>query len=294
MGRDGKPHPRRARPRGRPALGVFFTLLLAVQAAATPTPDAGAARLERAQTAALRYFATSVETADPSWLSLFGYMHRRFGLDARLASGAPAHTLRDGVARPEVYAIYRRIDDPAAQVDKAAIAALPTAIDRITASALHCDRIPLPADWVQILAKASRAGAYALTHAVLATEWTVENGCRTRQDVTALHAEQVRLLEQLIEQRATLASQYESATDLWIEAMAMLDYSGAGDRIRAAWIDDLLSQQRADGGWPRHPRATRSDPHATALALWVVLAQRQPQAPPIRWIAPSGSGAGAR
>ena len=294
MGRDGKRHPRRVRPIGGPALGVFFTLLLALQTGATPTPDARAARLERAQTAALRYFATSVETADPSWLSLFGYMHRRFGIDARLASGASAHTVRDGVARPEVYAIYRRIDDPEAQVDKAAIAALPTAIDRITASALHCDRIPLPADWVEILAKASRAGAYALTHAVLATEWTVENGCRTRQDVTALHAEQVRLLEQLIDQRATLASQYESATDLWIEAMAMLDYSGAGDRIRAAWIDDLLSQQRADGGWPRHPRATRSDPHATALALWVVLAQRQPHAPPIRWIAPSGTEAGAR
>src|SRR6187455_1532904 len=111
MGCDGKRHPRRVRPIGGPALGVFFTLLLALQTGATPAPDARAARLERAQTAALRYFASSVETADPSWLSLFGYMHRRFGVYARLASGAPAHTLRDGVARPEVYAIYRRIDD---------------------------------------------------------------------------------------------------------------------------------------------------------------------------------------
>jgi hypothetical protein len=274
--------------------GAFLILLLTAPAAATPTPDDRADRLERAQASVLRYFATSVETADPSWLSLFGYMHRRFGVDARLASGAAAHTLRDGVARPEVYAIYRRIDDPDARVDKAAIAALPTAIDRITASALHCDRIPLPPDWVEILARASRAGAYALTHAVLATEWTVENGCRTRQEVTALHAEQVRLLEQLIEQRGSLANQYDSATDLWIEAMAMLDYSRAGDRIRAAWIDDLLSQQRADGGWPRHPRADRSDPHASALALWVVLAQRQPAAPPIRWIAPSSGDPGSR
>ncbi len=265
--------------------GALLILLLTTPAAATPPADQRAARLVTAQTSALRYFATSVQTADPSWLSLFGYMHRRFGVDARLASGAPAHSLRDGVARPEVYAIYRRIDDPTAQVDKAAIAALPTAIDRITASALYCDRIPLPADWVEILAKASRAGAYALTHAVLATEWTVENGCRARAEVTALHAEQVGLLEQLIEQRATLPDRYDSATDLWIEAMVMLDYSGAGDRIRAAWIDDLLSQQRADGGWPRGPGAGRSDPHATALALWVVLQQRQPEAPPIRWIA---------
>jgi hypothetical protein len=288
MGRDWDPA--RKRPRGRALLeSALLILMLTGPAAATPAPapDERAGRLERAQASVLRYFATSVETADPSWLSLFGYMHRRFGVDARLASGAAAHTLRGDIARPEVYAIYRRLDDPDAQVDKAAIAALPTAIDRITASALHCDRIPLPEDWVAILAKASRAGAYALTHAVLATEWTVENGCRGRQDVTALHAEQVRLLEQLIEQRDTLANQYESATDLWVEAMAMLDYSRAGDRIRAAWIDDLLSQQRADGGWPRHPRAHGSDPHASALALWMVLEQRQPQAPPIRWIAPS-------
>jgi hypothetical protein len=271
-----------------PRLSMFLLFVLALlpsQLAATPPPDAQTAAWRAAQAGALRYFATAVETPDPSWLSLFGYLHRRFGVDARLASGAAPHALRDGVARPEVYAIYRRIDDPTAQIDKAAIAALPTAIDRITASALHCDRIPLPDDWLAILGKASRAGAYALTHAVLATEWTVEQRCRRRDQVTALHAEQVRLLEQLVDQRATLAGRYESATDLWIEAMAMLAYSGASDRIRQPWIDELLALQRADGGWPRHPRATRSDPHATALALWVVLERLQPQAPPIRWIA---------
>lgn len=249
---------------------------------------AGAAgdRLALAQDRALAYFA-AVDAPDPSWLSLFGYLHRRFGVEARLASGQAAHALRDGVARPEVYAVYRRIDDPAAQVDKATIAALPTAIDRITASALHCDRIPLPPDWLAILARAARAGAYALTHAVLATEWTVENGCLRRDQVAALHSEQVGLLEALIETRAGLASRYESATDLWVEAVVMLSYSGAADRIRAGWIDDLLALQRPDGGWPRHPRATRSDPHTTALALWVVLQHRQPDAPAIRWIAPA-------
>lgn len=288
MKRDGQGRSPWPAPRRHGARAAALFALLAVPALATPSPDARAARLENAQAAALRYFATAVTTADPSWLSLFGYLYRRYGVEARLASGAPAHALRGGVARPEVYAIYRRIDDPDARVDKAAIAALPTAIDRITASALHCDRIPLPPDWVEILARASRAGAYALTHAVLATEWTVENGCRTRQEVTALHAEQVRLLEQLVEARATLPARYAAATDLWIEAVAMLDYAGAGDRVRDAWIDDLLAQQRADGGWPRQPRAARSDPHATALALWVVLARRQPQALPIRWIAPAG------
>lgn len=260
----------------------ILPLVLVLAAAATP----GDAPLRAARERAVRYFAERVETADPSWLAIFGYLHRRFGVDVRLAGGAELHGLRDGVARPELAAIYRRIDDPDARVDKAAIAALPTAIDRITASALHCDRIALPPDWVEILGKASRAGAYALTHAVLASEWTVENGCLPRRDVEALHGEQVRLLEQLVEQRAALAARFESASDLWIEALAMLTYSGAGARIRPEWIADLLALQRPDGGWPRHPRAARSDPHATALALWVVLGQLQPQAPPIRWLAP--------
>ena len=263
---------------------LLLVLVLACPTvAAAATPDAS---LRAARDRAVRYFAEQVVAADPSWLAIFGYLHRRFGLEVRLAGGADLHTLRDGIARPEVAAIYRRIDDPDARVDKAAIAALPTAIDRITASALHCDRIALPGDWVAILGKASRAGAYALTHAVLATEWTVENGCLPRGDVAALHAEQVRLLEQLVDQRAALAGRFESASDLWIEAMAMLAYSDASARIRPEWIADLLALQRPDGGWPRHPRATRSDPHATALALWVVLERLQPQAPPIRWIAP--------
>lgn len=279
----------------RTATAIALAALLSTAAAAA----ADRAAVGAAQARGVRYFAEQVTAADPSWLAIFGYLQRRYGIAVHLAGGAPLHGLRDGVARPEVAAIYRRIDDPAARVDKAAIAALPTAIDRITASALHCDRIPLPPDWVEILRRASRAGAYALTHAVLATEWTVENGCRSRQELAALHDEQVALLVQLVEQRDTLAPRLAAASDLWIEAMAMLVYSGAGTRLRPEWIADLLALQRPDGGWPRHPRAAHSDPHATALALWVVTAQLQPTAPPIRWIAPpatpaAAAGAGAR
>lgn len=269
----------------RPAVVSAACLLALALASATAAPPDAA--LQAAQDRAVRYFAEAVDTADPSWLAIFGYLRRRYGIEARLASGQALHELRDGGVRPEVAAIYRRIDDPDARVDQAAIAALPSAIDRITASALHCDRIPLPADWVNVLGRASRAGAYALTHAVLATEWTVENGCLSRQTVAALHDEQVALLAQLVEQRAALARRFETAADLWIEAVAMLVYSGAGARVRPEWTADLLALQRPDGAWPRHPRSARADPHTTALALWVVLAQRYPDAPPIRWVAPS-------
>lgn len=239
--------------------------------------------LERAKEKALIYF-THVRQPDPGWLSLFGYLHRRFGLEVRLASGAVAHRVTEGVGRPETFAIYRRMDDPGASVSKQQIAALPTAIDRITASALHCDRIPLPDDWVEILRKGSAAGAYALTHSVLAAEWTVENGCRSRAEMTALRQDQLGLLVQLIDRRQELAGQLDAITDIWIEAVAMLYYVGARDRVRSAWIDEIISLQRDDGGWPRHPAAGRSDPHATALAIWVVLENLRPDAAPIDWI----------
>jgi hypothetical protein len=273
-----------------PVLRVATWSLLCLAALRATPAGAQAAdplseRLKAARGRGLAYFAEQVDRADPSWLGLFGYLHRRFGVRVTLKSGEELHTLSGGVARPEVYAIYRRIDDPDAEVGKAQIAALPTAIDRITASALHCDRIPLPADWVEILGKASRAGGYALTHAVLATEWTIENGCLTRPDVEQLHAEQTALLEKLIEGRAALSATQVAAADLWIEAMAMLDYAGAAARLRREWIADMLDLQRADGGWPRHPRAARSDPHATTLALWIVLASIDPEAPHVRFIA---------
>jgi hypothetical protein len=257
----------------------------AVVSHAAPSRALSADRLNAARGKALAYFAERVESADPSWLGLFGYMHRRFGIRVTLKSGEELHTLREGVARPETYAIYRRIDDPEARIEKAQIAALPTPIDRITASALHCDRIALPAEWIEILRKASRAGAYALTHAVLATEWTIENGCLDRRDIEPLHAEQVELLEKLIGGRAGLAATQPAATDLWIEAMVMLDYSGESARLRPEWVEEMLDLQRADGGWPRHPRASRSDAHATALALWIILEHLDPRAPHIRWIA---------
>lgn len=273
------------RARGYCSLPARIALLVVIglsssQAISWATPG----RLEQAKDRALNYFATQVRTADPGWLSLFGYLHRRFGLEARLASGAIPHHLKDGVGRPEVFAIYRRMDDPSATITKQQIADLPTAIDRITASALHCDRIPVPDDWIEILRKGSAAGAYALTHSVAATEWTVENGCRTRADVAALQHEQITLLVRFIEQRHELAGRFDAVTDMWIEAIDMLYYIGARERVQSAWIDEILAIQRDDGGWPRHPRAQRSDPHATALAIWVLLENLHPNTPRISWI----------
>ncbi len=209
----------------------------------------GPSRPERARDRALTYFATQVHEVDHSWASIFDYLHRRFGLELALASGRPPYGVREGLERPELARIYRRLVDPSARVTKRQIAELGSAIDRMTASALHCDRIPLPTDWLEILGTASQRGAYALTHAAVAARWTLENECLTELALTPLHTEQVELLEGLIEDREALASRHELATDVWIEAIALLYYLDEGTRVRPEWIDAVLAAQRADGGW---------------------------------------------
>ena len=247
--------------------------------------NAAAIDLDRSIDRGLGYFATKVRKADPSWISLFGYMRRRFGIEVPLASGQLAHSVRQGVDRSEMFDVYRRIDDPSAAIDKQTIADLPHVVDRITASALHCDRIDLPGEWTQILAKASRAGGYALTHAVLAARWTVENGCVEERGIEALRGEQVRLLVELINNREELAQRFDSSLDLWIEAVAMAYYAGAKDAVPADVVGEIVGQQRADGGWP-HEVGKKSNPHTSALALWVLLENsRTPIQVP--WLSPN-------
>jgi hypothetical protein len=239
-------------------------------------------RFERAKDKAIDYLAMQVR-ADPNWLNLVGYMHRRFGLES-LASGRPAADLDAKVGRPEVVEVYRRIEDPRAVADERQIAALPTAIDRITASALHCDRITLPRDWMALLRGGSAAGGYALTQSVLATEWSVENGCVPRVEIQGLRAEQIAWLVNFIQRREELRDEFDAITDIWLEAVAMLYYIGAADNVRPEWLEEIVRIQNEDGGWSRSPAEQRSDPHATALALWVLLEHLRPDVPRSPWI----------
>lgn len=274
---------RRKAPR-RIASGLVVLALAATSVVSAAGCTSREQRLVTAKEAALAYFPRHVEQLEVGWSVIFGYLHRRFGVSVTTADGRLVHTAREGVVPPEMFHVFRRLVDPGARVEVIEIAELASPIDRISASAIHCRQIPLPDDWVEILGKATEKGAYALTHSVAAAEWTLENGCRQEMQLAAVHMEQVRRLEQLANDRHRLENLHAAGTDIWIEALAMFFYSGAGDRVDPDWIDTLLDLQRSDGGWPVHPKAQASNPHATALALWVLLEVLEPEAEPTTWI----------
>jgi hypothetical protein len=211
---------------------------------------------------ALDYFANDVTRSDASWGYLLPYLSRRYGVTVALADGDSQAATPPG---------YERLVDPYATTSRADIAALASPVDRILTTALHCDRLGVPDGWLTTLSDASDRGGYALTHAVLATGWTVENGCLSSVDTGPLRARQRETLLQLIDSLDDLARSDERAADVWLEALALLAYlPGGGEAPRAA-RERLLVLQQADGGWPEHPDATRSSPHASAFALWALL-----------------------
>lgn len=272
-----------AAPGSRRRLSAIATLGLVLQlhASCAASPEA---RLAEARDRAIAWFASDVDEVEAGWSAIFAYLHRRFGVIVTTAEGRTLHDATEGVEPAAMFEVFRRLVDPGATVDVARIAALESPIDRISASAIHCDHIPLPGDWIDILRRASRMGAYALTHAVTAATWSLENGCVSPLQLAALRAEQIHLLQQLIEGREELEKRHAAASDIWIEAVAMLFYADAGHRVRPEWIEAVLALQRPDGGWPLHPRASESDPHTTALALWVVLEVLEPHAPRVPWL----------
>lgn len=268
-----------------------WVLLASLLAAGCSEPEVDVGRsleadVESARARAVGYFAAHVEGPDPSWASLFGYMHRRFGLEAADARGRPLHAPAPLDAAAGWAAIYRRLDDPGATLSSERVAAIASQTDRMTALALHCDTLGTPENWPDVLRAASDAGGYALTHAALATRWTLENGCMSRARLADVEQMQRDRLALMATSRDALERTFANGTDLWLESMSMLYYLEGGDRIDPAMLREVIALQRPDGGWPAHAKRTGSDPHATALALWVLLENERPDTAPIQWIAP--------
>jgi hypothetical protein len=220
------------------------------------------------------------ESLDPILAIILDSVRRRFELAAvppqrpfvdaaQQAARNAGSVMRTGDKTADMLAVFRRLMDPSATVTAADIEALRMPIDQVTATAIHCQTIPLPADFLMTLDEMVELGGYAMTHAVIASQWLVENGC---VPATTIAAREQRYADALVRQ---IEKEDGLLTDRRVEALATLFYIGGGDHVRQEWLDFVLQRQLPDGQWPGYADQPKTpNAHTTLMALWLLLEAR--------------------
>lgn len=188
---------------------------------------------------------------------------------AQQAARNAGSVVRAGDQLAHMLAVFRRLMDPAATATAADIEMLRMPIDQVTAMAIHCQTVPLPADFLMTLDEMVELGGYAMTHAIIASQWLIENGCVPEATVAARRPQYVDALVRQIEKEEGLL------TDRRVEALATLFYIGGGDHVRQEWLDFVLQRQLPDGQWPGYADQPQTpNAHATLMGLWLLLEAR--------------------
>lgn len=122
--------------------------------------------------------------------------------------------------------------------------------DRITASALYCDKYVLPWDFYKELEAMAASNDFDATRAFLAIGLLKKRGCQF--DSARVEPVSLRL-------RATLrriAADEKAPETLQVEAILFLTLGGHRSDIRPEWVRKIISLQQADGRFGRIPYTT--------------------------------------
>jgi len=203
-----------------------------------------------------------------STLVVVRYLERQFGLEPFPAALAPG-----GEAQMR---FFGRLIDPSLTLSAEDLAPL-SELEGTNALAIHCDRVPLPADYLERLRKLASGGGRRLGQAFLPLIWAVDNGCIRFESARALAAEN----------RAALAEEAERDFERLegVLAIVFLQRFGFAEDVKPEWIARLLAGQNADGGWVKE-EAKDCDFRRTAVALMVLLAHDNPGRAWLPWPAP--------
>ncbi|HRI27070.1 MAG TPA: hypothetical protein PK239_12760 [Chitinophagales bacterium] len=257
--------------------------------AAPTTPPNGADADKEAAKAAiskgLAHIDALTQPIEPNAALVLHYLQRKFSLNQKYAFTHFYPTYP--IAGPKGKAMERMVNPNAT----ATLADLgerrkgATLLDNLSNTsymmncALMCDKIPLPDDFFDLLEQQTLLDRYFLTHAAMSLQWLQENNCLTEpNNAQQLKTKQHELLVKLIVNLG-------KPTDLQMEAIATLLYTGGQNLLQKSWIDAIIKSQLPNGGWALGDFSTdKPHNHATVHALWVLLEYVYPTAPQTNWI----------
>lgn len=209
-------------------------------------------------------------TREPYALLFLNIMHRRFGVP-QFADALKRYdeVLAERPKEAPLLRALRRIADANNPLRPDDWDHVSVQTDRLLVTALYCDRLGLPASFAETLVKAVRAGGYPLTHALLAWIWVQDNRCKLAVP-EGFADEMYGAAAAILNDRPTLVN------DLKLEAAAFLCLARQGARVNPVFVQQVLSIQRADGGWGKPDKIDLAKPdesswHSTILALLLLL-----------------------
>jgi hypothetical protein len=216
-------------------------------------------------------------TREPYGLWFMGMMHRLFGVP-EFADALKRYD-EEIAARPKeapVLRVLRRLNDANNPLQPDDWDHVLIHTDRILATALYCDRLGFPPTFAETLEKGVKSGGYAATHVLLAWIWMRDNRCQLPVR-NGFVEDMYHAVAAILEDRSNIIN------DLKLEAAAFLCMARQGNRVDPRFLRNVVSIQRADGGWgkldtPNPDNPDESSWHSTTLALLLLLHVRFPDA----------------
>lgn len=227
---------------------------------------------EKAVEKAQQYLKDNISRVDPATRLILDYVQRRFNLDKSLNKDAyPITTKVGGASTSQEIDYILRIAYPD-NIHAVSPGNISNTLMITNIYSANCDHLNPPAVFWKTIRENVDKGGYLLTHNALAFAMLKDNDCPVPDNIEAM--------KPLIFSRIAKIAEDKSVTpDLRYEAAALLFLNSRHDLVEKSWIDQIVKEQRTDGGWTAIPGEKTNDPHATLLAMWAILEYQNPDKP---------------
>mgnify|MGYP001562988828 CR=1 FL=1 len=227
----------------------FFILTLLLDAA-------GAADYSKQIKKATLYLSQNLHKTDAGMLGPLKVMIKKYNLKLEITE-AQMRIMRK---YPDKARLWLSGIEEGFAVSELEIRAL-RGIPWLIAAAMHCDKYPLPWDFVLKMRQIRERGGIGITRSLFAIYLVESKGCT--HNALQIEEEKEILLRNLPE----VVQRNPIGYELWSECLLALYFADRRSWITKDLLELLVSEQAEDGSW-------RHNFHDTVKSLWVLLEDR--------------------